>query len=288
MKKCRVKADRQKTDARTALNLLRDMLAKGLPVDGFHYSTVLSALADCGRYREAKTLLESMNAGASGTAPNVYHFNSVITAFARGRRPWVEALEVFRNMTEAEVAPNKISYNTLITAIANTGSWEKALDVFQQMKTAGSTPDTITYSTLITAIATGAQWDVALAVYTDAVVEGTLVSKRLGSGRDELLDLHFLSSSIAVVTVLHELLRLWELWRPDPVRVDRDLRIITGRGAGSEDGKAVLLPVVLLFLNEGMRPRLQAEQDSSNPGCIRIRCEDLDAWFQAQNAVGRP
>jgi pentatricopeptide repeat domain-containing protein 1 len=59
-------------------------------------------------------------------------------------------VRVFEDMRAADVQPDTVTYNTLLTACANGGQWQEAVRVFEDMRVAGVLPDTITYNTLIT------------------------------------------------------------------------------------------------------------------------------------------
>ena len=60
--------------------------------------------------------------------------------------------------------PNTVTYNSLITALAQGAQWEKAQEVFEQMRASGCRPDVVTYTALISALEKGGQWRLALEV----------------------------------------------------------------------------------------------------------------------------
>jgi pentatricopeptide repeat protein len=57
-----------------------------------------------------------------------------------------------------------VTFNSLITALAQGAQWEKAQEVFEQMRASGCRPDVVTYTALISALEKGGQWRLALEV----------------------------------------------------------------------------------------------------------------------------
>ncbi len=66
--------------------------------------------------------------------------------------------------TRENCSPNTVTFNSLITAVAQGGQWEKAAEVFEQMQAHGCTPDVVTYTALIAAFDKGGQWRLSLQV----------------------------------------------------------------------------------------------------------------------------
>ena len=64
----------------------------------------------------------------------------------------------------ADQAPNVYHYNALITACQRTQQWSTALHLLSEMRAQGLPADTITYSSVISACGRGRRWDMALEV----------------------------------------------------------------------------------------------------------------------------
>ena len=77
---------------------------------------------------------------------------------------WELALELFQEMVREQCTPNTVTYNSLITALAQGAQWQKAGEVFEQMQGQGCHPDVVTYTALISAFEKGGQWRLALEV----------------------------------------------------------------------------------------------------------------------------
>lgn len=69
-----------------------------------------------------------------------------------------------RLQTRENCTPNTVTFNSLITAVAQGGQWQKAAEVFEQMQAHGCTPDVVTYTALISAFDKGGQWRLSLQV----------------------------------------------------------------------------------------------------------------------------
>jgi len=57
----------------------------------------------------------------------------------------------FRNMVQANLAPNLVTYNTLISAWAKVAKPQKALELLEELKAHGLTPSVVTYSAIVNA-----------------------------------------------------------------------------------------------------------------------------------------
>jgi pentatricopeptide repeat protein len=61
----------------------------------------------------------------------------------------------------AGVAPNVLTYTTLMSACSRHGQWERALQAFHHMEAAGLQPDVLAYNSAITAYARAGAWEKA-------------------------------------------------------------------------------------------------------------------------------
>ncbi len=66
-------------------------------------------------------------------APDIITYGSIISALERGGQ-WERALEVFERMRVGGVAPNAYIFTSLISACEEGGQWRQATQLFKQMK----------------------------------------------------------------------------------------------------------------------------------------------------------
>ena len=90
-------------------------------------------------------------------------YNSLITAAAQSRE-YDRAQELLAAMGRAGLAADEWTYNALLSVCERCGRWEEALDVFERMKAEQVRPTTVTYNTLISACEKGWQWERAMKV----------------------------------------------------------------------------------------------------------------------------
>ena len=82
-------------------------------------------------------------------------------------------------MVREQCTPNTVTYNSLITALAQGAQWQKAGEVFEQMQGQGCHPDVVTYTALISAFEKGGQWRLALEVRASAALRSVCAAWRL-------------------------------------------------------------------------------------------------------------
>jgi pentatricopeptide repeat domain-containing protein 1 len=92
--------------------------------------------------------------------PNTVTYNSLITALAQGACT-TPALRLCVASTTAARAYAALLRSVLLPAGAQ---WQKAREVFEQMHGQGCSPDVVTYTALISAFEKGGQWRLALEV----------------------------------------------------------------------------------------------------------------------------
>ncbi|KAK3164908.1 hypothetical protein QOZ80_1AG0026350 [Eleusine coracana subsp. coracana] len=149
--------------------------------DVVSWTSMISAFAQCGMWKDALTLLSEMK--EDGTNPNKVTIISLLSACAQGRAVdkgrWVydqigeygieadvdvrnvlismyvkcgcmsDALEAFRVMPER----NTKSWNTLIDGFVQNQKHKEALRMFEQMLSNGGTPDAVTLVSVLSACA---------------------------------------------------------------------------------------------------------------------------------------
>ncbi|KAJ6385632.1 hypothetical protein OIU77_028751 [Salix suchowensis] len=98
------------------------------------------------------------NLRKDGFEPDVYAYTSLITACASNGKyreavvgkmgmPWNKIKVLFEGMKNAGILPDEYTYNTLITCCGRGSLYEEAAAVFEDMKLMGFVPDKVTYNT---------------------------------------------------------------------------------------------------------------------------------------------
>eukprot|EP00747_Dinoflagellata_sp_TGD_P014840 gnl/TRDRNA2_/TRDRNA2_123776_c1_seq1.p1 gnl/TRDRNA2_/TRDRNA2_123776_c1~~gnl/TRDRNA2_/TRDRNA2_123776_c1_seq1.p1 ORF type:complete len:332 (+),score=46.44 gnl/TRDRNA2_/TRDRNA2_123776_c1_seq1:56-997(+) len=98
-------------------------------------------------------------------------YSTLITALAK-RQP-DEAVQVFEEMQRQNVAPDVFAYSSLINALGKSKQPERALQIFHDMKETGTAePNLITYNTLIGVLARCNQPERALEMFEEMLQSG--------------------------------------------------------------------------------------------------------------------
>ncbi|KAJ1470009.1 hypothetical protein T484DRAFT_1918349 [Baffinella frigidus] len=121
-------------DVGKAEDILKEMRDAGVKPDSTSCNAVLSACCSAGEWDKVLEASDQMR--KDGFPPDTVTFNSILIAHAM-RRKWNEALTVFEEMHRMNVKPDEmhrmnvkpdvLSYNALITALANGQKFERAL-----------------------------------------------------------------------------------------------------------------------------------------------------------------
>ena len=110
------------------------MLERGIAPNERTFTALITALANCGYFKDALQILESMPYhGVNGDAIT---FTSFLEACAKAREiNYAEC--VFQLMQEREIQPNIFTYTSLARAYANCGKWQEAELLSDSMERAG-------------------------------------------------------------------------------------------------------------------------------------------------------
>ncbi|CAM9860481.1 unnamed protein product, partial [Ectocarpus sp. 12 AP-2014] len=173
-----------------ALALLKDMPRQGVRPDIHTYSAAMRACRAAGRTEEALSLLETMRRSARGERergsdaesgeeaklaslrPDAFCFNICIDACAKGRLH-EKAKALLGVMRSDGVAPDVVSFNSVINALGMAGLWKEALGVMEEMvMDGGVTPNSVTYASAINACGNSRQLDRALGLLKEARLAG--------------------------------------------------------------------------------------------------------------------
>ncbi|KAK3236900.1 hypothetical protein CYMTET_52988 [Cymbomonas tetramitiformis] len=129
------------------------------------YNAVISACAQQGQRERAAEVFATMK--VDGVAPDVITFSSLINAYSHGGR-WEEAFTTFSELMQTPgVSPNAYTFTTLITACRRGRQYERALEVFETSRALGVAPNTYTYNALIEVCGVAGWWERALEAFVE-------------------------------------------------------------------------------------------------------------------------
>ncbi|CAL1136911.1 unnamed protein product [Cladocopium goreaui] len=72
------------------------------------------------------------------------------------------AAQIFQELPQRRLAPDRISFNALLSACAGASLWTRALELLEQMTSCAVEPGSITRNVVITACENALQWEVVL------------------------------------------------------------------------------------------------------------------------------
>ncbi|CAN0137278.1 unnamed protein product [Scytosiphon promiscuus] len=142
--------------ATEVLGLMEDAKREGFPPFNIYmYNACITALARCGRWRQAMAILDHMRytanaveaaaaaaAGATaaakaGTAGGGLEADAVSSDYGAAVRP---------PSTPNVVRPDVVSYSAAITACGNSGEWRRAVALLRVMREQGVPPNVVSYN----------------------------------------------------------------------------------------------------------------------------------------------
>lgn len=145
-----------------ALNILSRMKDWQIQPDIYSYNSVINGLRKSNMLDEAFELVaqmerESRSAEGSivenglGVAPDLVTYNTLLSALAAMDRPHFErAVRVKNHMEQRGLHCNEVSYNALMAAAAKSDRVEEAFEVYDEMISRGLKPNCECFTTLIT------------------------------------------------------------------------------------------------------------------------------------------
>ena len=159
-----------------ALEQIELMRSAGVQPDLLTYTSLASACAKAGRWKESLALLDEIEQ-SHGISPDRIMYTSVIKACASEGR-WREAMKVFATMRERKIVMDSVACNAVITACGNAGKWEVALKVEDFMRQEGFEPDCYTYASLVSACDKGDEGERVDALFRDMVAKVELMTNK--------------------------------------------------------------------------------------------------------------
>nr|AYM00573.1 pentatricopeptide repeat protein [Salvia miltiorrhiza] len=142
-----------KGEIEDALDMLREMVGKGIKPDHITYNTIIKGLCEAQKLDMVKEILgECQVVDDARFVPDSCTFNTILSAHCH-RENLDEALKVFEKMKELEVEQDSATYSTLIRALCNKKSFDKAEELLDEVyeqeilvRDKGSTPLTASYN----------------------------------------------------------------------------------------------------------------------------------------------
>ncbi|CAL4918911.1 unnamed protein product [Urochloa decumbens] len=178
------------------------------------YNTLIAALCQNGRFKDARFLLDQMERPGARCKPDSYTYTVLISWYCRigvgtgcrkaARRRIYEAGRLFRRMGEKGLEPDVVTYNCLINGLCKTYRVERAHEVFDEMLKKGCVPNRVTYNSFIRYYSAVNQVDKAVGWMREMVAMGHGVassstytpvihslceSRRVGEARQFLIDM---------------------------------------------------------------------------------------------------
>ncbi|KAI9030177.1 hypothetical protein CLU79DRAFT_734433 [Phycomyces nitens] len=161
-------------DHRSSLELLNDMIDRGVAPSEYTYSIILNTLKACEENEKMEEIYQNMVAKSSclntghlitmgmtpemaldelkrvNIRPSTRDYNTCIAIEVRQNR-FDKALDMFKRMNIEGVQPDVFSYTIVIDAIVKDNTQEPmiAYELFEEMKSRGIHPDVVLYTSLI-------------------------------------------------------------------------------------------------------------------------------------------
>ncbi|OIV92593.1 hypothetical protein TanjilG_07584 [Lupinus angustifolius] len=131
----------------SAASLLLTLQNDGIQIDVYAYTSLITAYATNGRYREAVNVFNKMQ--QEGCTPTLITFNVILNVYGKMGMPWSKIIALVDAMKRDGVPPDLYTYNTLISCCRRGSLYEEAVQLFDEMKLAGFRPDKVTYNALL-------------------------------------------------------------------------------------------------------------------------------------------
>lgn len=317
-----------------ALELIEQIKAEGMKPDGFSYSAAISCCGSGGRWKEALEIIETMQKGGPKMRPNKiaytaaickYDFTSVIleilhvlsstrthvmipsTPAACGRSgKYNEALQLFTDMKNQGLHPDRIAYNAVFSALRVANRPEEAYQLWNEIcgkcnakPTASSTatplavsPDIITVSDVIGTLsrADTIDKDKVDEVFEEAVKRG-IVLREESLDSDYEVDLTGMTLPVARAACRYIFNRILANYRKG--EKPSEVTLLTGVGRaqqqqqqdGMGDGEKKLTALreyILQDLEEDFDPPMHGIVPQRAQGTVAIAQSQVEAWIAGQ------
>ncbi|ESQ50072.1 hypothetical protein EUTSA_v10001906mg [Eutrema salsugineum] len=114
-----------------AVELLQEMMNKGMVPDVINYTTLIDGYCLHGKFVDALDLIDKMR--ANGTAPDVITYNVLAGGLARNGHA-KEAFEIYKCMKDEGLEPNAVTHNVIIEGLCFARKIEDAENFFESLE----------------------------------------------------------------------------------------------------------------------------------------------------------
>ncbi|KAF2320965.1 hypothetical protein GH714_032242 [Hevea brasiliensis] len=141
-----------------AASLLNNLRIDGLDLDVYAYTSLITAYASNGRYRDAVLVFRKME--EEGCKPTLITYNVILNVYGKMGMPWSKISGLVEGMKSAGIALDDYTFNTLISCCRRGSLYEEAaqsrrpkeaMEVLREMESNGFSPSIVTYNSLISA-----------------------------------------------------------------------------------------------------------------------------------------
>ncbi|KAJ7552747.1 hypothetical protein O6H91_06G068800 [Diphasiastrum complanatum] len=157
-----------------ALELFKEMPRRGLRPDKITFVSILSACASLGCPKEAKKIHAQLV--ETGLGEDLVLSNALVNMYS-SCGGLADACDIFDKMTQRDV----ISWNTIIAAYAQGGHQKKAIELYGQMLQEGVKPDKVTYINVLNALENSDALEDGKAIHSQIVESGCQFDVVLGT-----------------------------------------------------------------------------------------------------------
>lgn len=139
----------KRSDSTGAVNLLRSLVARDMPVDTVIVNIVLAACVSARLTSKAHEILKEAEAKTLGHAVvDVVSFNTVLKGYSSAGKV-DKCFELLGEMAENGVSPDELTYGTLLDACILDGDMNRANGVLGELIKSGLKLNTVLYTTLM-------------------------------------------------------------------------------------------------------------------------------------------
>ena len=147
-----------------ALELLNDMLSRGIKADVTCFNAAISACEKCGQWSKALDLMKKMS--DKGCTPDAITYSAAISACGNGQQ-WEHSLNLLKEMEARGLKADTVAYNAAMTACNKASQPEYALKLFSEQQEKGIRISEHSYSAAINACAAMKQWERAIGMLNE-------------------------------------------------------------------------------------------------------------------------
>ena len=173
------------SDWSSAIKLLHEMEANGIPPTEVSYSVTIKACGKSGQWEKSLDLLDVMR--SKKMKINIYVYNAAIGAIAKaakqrmrgiensaGKLLSTEVLSLLAKMRSDGIEPDGFSYSSAISCYGSEGQWEEALRTIQEMRNGGPNiqPNKVAYTAAISSCGRSGQVDIAMQLFEQMREQG--------------------------------------------------------------------------------------------------------------------